>query len=178
MHTLEEGGRCLVDLAVSEEQKGVTGKFFSNFQEKQASAEALDEELQKNVYELSARYCHLQGFEPLDAPAPPPPEEKRKSKKSKKTKSADETQIEDKGEEKKEGEEDAQNTTDDIKYADADTSKVEGKVEEDAKADVKEEDVEEKGDGDKPKELEPEEKEIKKTEDAVIIETQAEVTAQ
>jgi hypothetical protein len=82
----------------------VTGKFFSNFVEKKPSDESLDEELQKSVYELSARYCHMEGYEPLDAPAPPPVEEKPKSKrKSKKTK--EETQIEDKGEEKKDGEE-------------------------------------------------------------------------
>ena len=72
--------------------------------EKKPSDESLDEELQKSVYELSARYCHMEGYEPLDAPAPPPVEEKPKGKrKSKKTK--EETQIEDKGEEKKDGEE-------------------------------------------------------------------------
>jgi len=72
--------------------------------EKKPSDESLDEELQKSVYELSARYCHMDGYEPLDVPAPPPVEEKPKSKrKSKKAK--EETQIEDKGEEKKDGEE-------------------------------------------------------------------------
>lgn len=84
----------------------MTGKFFSNFEEKKSSDDSLDEELQKNVYELSARYCHLEGYEPLDAPAPPPQEEKPKSKrKSKKAKAVDETEIEDKGGEKKDGEE-------------------------------------------------------------------------
>ena len=55
----------------------------------------------KNLFELSARYCHMEGYEPLDAPAPPPQEEKVKSKKkSKKAKGAEETQIEEKNEEK------------------------------------------------------------------------------
>lgn len=54
-------------------------------QEKASSEESLKEDLQKSVYELSARYCHLEGYEPLDAPEPPPPEEvvKTKSKKGK-----------------------------------------------------------------------------------------------
>lgn len=187
-HSLEEGGRCLVELSINEEQKGVTGKFFSNFEEKKSSDDSLDEELQKNVYELSARYCHLEGYEPLDAPAPPPQEEKPKSKrKSKKAKAVDETEIEDKGGEKKDGEEkkDALNTSDGIQFADADTSKLEeGKKDLEEKTVEKvettedEPKVDEKGDADKPKELEPEDKEIKKTDDAVVIETQAEVTAQ
>lgn len=41
------------------------------------------EELQKKVYELSARYCHLEGYEPLDAPPPPPPEEPKEKSKEK-----------------------------------------------------------------------------------------------
>lgn len=46
------------------------------------------------MYELSARYCHLEGYEPLDAPVPPPEEPKmtpKKSKKSKKAAAAEET---------------------------------------------------------------------------------------
>lgn len=80
---------------------------------------------------------------------------------------------------------DALNTSDGIQFADADTSKLEeGKKDLEEKTVEKvettedEPKVDEKGDADKPKELEPEDKEIKKTDDAVVIETQAEVTAQ
>lgn len=55
---------------------GVSGKYFDDFEEKESSEESRDEDLQKRLYELSARYCCLDGYEALTAPAPPPPEEK------------------------------------------------------------------------------------------------------
>ncbi|ESO99701.1 hypothetical protein LOTGIDRAFT_141698 [Lottia gigantea] len=73
--TLEQGAKAEVDLATNDELKGVNGKYYSNLQEKKSSEESLDEELQKKFFELSARYCHLDGYEALDAPPPPTPEE-------------------------------------------------------------------------------------------------------
>lgn len=80
----------------------VSGKYFDDFEEKESSEESRDEDLQKGLYELSARYCCLDGYEALTAPAPPPPEEKpvkspkvktpkKKSKEEKEEKEAKET---------------------------------------------------------------------------------------
>lgn len=100
--TVDHGSKMIVDLSISEKYKGVSGKYFDDFEEKESSEESRDENLQKRLYELSARYCCLDGYEALTAPAPPPPEEKpvkspkaktpkKKSKEEKEEKEAKET---------------------------------------------------------------------------------------
>eukprot|EP00105_Crassostrea_gigas_P046093 XP_019930241.1 PREDICTED: retinol dehydrogenase 13 isoform X2 [Crassostrea gigas] len=100
--TVDHGSKMIVDLSISEKYKGVSGKYFDDFEEKESSEESRDEDLQKRLYELSARYCCLDGYEALTAPAPPPPEEKpvkspkaktpkKKSKEEKEEKEAKET---------------------------------------------------------------------------------------
>lgn len=74
--TVDHGGKMIVDLSIGDKYKGVSGKYFDDFEEKESSEESRDEDLQKRLYELSARYCCLDGYEALTAPAPPPPEEK------------------------------------------------------------------------------------------------------
>ncbi|KAK6166831.1 hypothetical protein SNE40_023445 [Patella caerulea] len=73
--TVDQGARAEVNLAINEELKGVNGKYFTSMEEKKSSDESLEEDLQKKMWELSARYCHMEGYEPLDAPVPPTPEE-------------------------------------------------------------------------------------------------------
>ena len=73
---------------------GVTGKYYKDGAEQTSSEESLKEDLQGQVYELSAKYCHLEGYEPLDAPEPPPqeaPKVKSPKKKSKKDKKVEES---------------------------------------------------------------------------------------
>lgn len=100
--TVDHGSKMIVDLSISEKYQGVSGKYFDDFEEKESSEESRDEDLQKRLYELSARYCCLDGYEALTAPAPPPPEEKpvkspkaktpkKKSKEEKEEKEAKET---------------------------------------------------------------------------------------
>lgn len=68
----------------------VTGKYFRDYnKEAQSSEESNKEDLQKALFEISARFCHLEGYEALDAP-PPPPEEPKIRIKSKKEKKAEE----------------------------------------------------------------------------------------
>lgn len=74
--TVDHGGKMIVDLSIGDKYKGVSGKYFDDFEEKESSEESRDEDLQKRLYELSARYCCLDGYEALTAPAPPTPEEK------------------------------------------------------------------------------------------------------
>lgn len=58
--------------------------------------------------------------------------------------------------------------------------KIDEKIEEQVEKEIKDDEmkVDGQGSGDKVKELEPEEKDVKKTEDAIVIETQAEVATQ
>lgn len=109
--TVDHGSKMIVDLSISEKYKGVSGKYFDDFEEKESSEESRDEDLQKRLYELSARYCCLDGYEALTAPAPPPPEEKpvkspkaktpkKKSKEEKEEKEAKETTENDQGQDK------------------------------------------------------------------------------
>lgn len=106
--TVDHGSKMIVDLSISEKYKGVSGKYFDDFEEKESSEESRDEDLQKRLYELSARYCCLDGYEALTAPAPPPLEEKpvkspkaktpkKKSKEEKEEKEAKETTENDQG---------------------------------------------------------------------------------
>ncbi|XP_062613562.1 retinol dehydrogenase 13-like [Saccostrea cucullata] len=122
--TVDHGSKMIVELSVNEKYKDVSGKYFKDFEEAESSEESRNEELQGQVYELSARYCHLEGYEPLDAPAPPPPEEKpvkvKKVKTPKKEKKEEEAVAEDKTA-KEEGEKkDGPEVADGIKYADED----------------------------------------------------------
>lgn len=109
--TVDHGSKMIVDLSISEKYKGVSGKYFDDFEEKESSEESRDEDLQKRLYELSARYCCLDGYEALTAPAPPPPEEKpvkspkaktpkKKSKEEKEEKEAKETTENDQSQDK------------------------------------------------------------------------------
>ncbi|XP_061186025.1 retinol dehydrogenase 13-like [Saccostrea echinata] len=122
--TVDHGSKMIVELSVNEKYKDVSGKYFKDFEAAESSEESRNEEVQGQLYELSARYCHLEGYEPLDAPAPPPPEEKpvksKKVKTPKKEKKEEEKVVEDKtvkeeGEKKEEPE-----VADGIKYADED----------------------------------------------------------
>jgi len=87
--SVEQGAKAVVEMATGEKLKGVAGKYYKDNQEMKAPEESV-EELQKKVYEISARYCHLEGYEPLDAPPPPPPEEPKEKEKKEKAKSEDE----------------------------------------------------------------------------------------
>lgn len=109
--TVDHGSKMIVDLSISEKYKGVSGKYFDDFEEKESSEESRDEDLQKRLYELSARYCCLDGYEALTTPAPPPPEEKpvkspkaktpkKKSKEEKEEKEAKETTENDQSQDK------------------------------------------------------------------------------
>ncbi|KAJ8313584.1 hypothetical protein KUTeg_008145 [Tegillarca granosa] len=131
--SLDQGSKAVVDVATNDKLKGVSGKYFSDMQEKTSSEESLKDDLQKSLYKLSARYCHLDGYEPLDAPEPPPPEEvvKTKSKKGKANK--DEKQEagasgegeEDKGESSKDEAEAKVEDNKEIKFIDEDEKQVE-----------------------------------------------------
>ncbi|CAE1332485.1 RDH12 [Acanthosepion pharaonis] len=119
--SVEQGAKAVVEMATGEKLKGVCGKYYKDNQEMKAPEESV-EELQKKVYELSARYCHLEGYEPLDAPPPPPPEEP-KEKSKEKTKSEGEeakdktTEESEKAEEKTE--EKSEKDTEEEKPADS-----------------------------------------------------------
>ena len=58
----------------------MNGKYFKNHAEAQSSDESMDEELRVKLWELSARYCHLKGYEPLDAELPKQEEKKEETK--------------------------------------------------------------------------------------------------
>ncbi|XP_071102583.1 retinol dehydrogenase 13-like isoform X1 [Haliotis cracherodii] len=66
-----QGAKAIVELATSEKLKGVSGKFYRDHAEAESSAESKNEELAQKLWEVSGRYCHMEGYEPLDAPAPP-----------------------------------------------------------------------------------------------------------
>ncbi|GAB1608718.1 Hypothetical predicted protein [Argonauta hians] len=101
--TVEQGAKALVEMATGEKLKGVNGKYYKDHQELKSSEESQNEDVQKKVWELSARYCHLDGYEALDAPVPPPPEEpKEKEKEKAKEKSKTEEGEGEAAEEKKE----------------------------------------------------------------------------
>ncbi|KAK3588717.1 hypothetical protein CHS0354_026036 [Potamilus streckersoni] len=67
--TPEQGAQAIVDLATNDKWKGVTGKYFVDQKITLSSEESMNEELQKKVWDLSARYCQLPGYEPLIPPA-------------------------------------------------------------------------------------------------------------
>ncbi|CAI9742273.1 Hypothetical predicted protein [Octopus vulgaris] len=100
--TVEQGAKALVEMATGEKLKSVNGKYYKEHQELKSSEESQNEEMQKKVWDLSARYCHLEGFEALDAPVPPPPEEpKEKSKEKSKSEEEKKEGGEEKAEEDK-----------------------------------------------------------------------------
>lgn len=68
-----QAGQEVCMLAVSEKFKDMTGKYVHGGQESKSSDESLDEALQKKLWELSARYVQLDGYEPLTATPPAPP---------------------------------------------------------------------------------------------------------
>ena len=57
--SLKRGAETSVYLAISDEVKGVTGKYFSNRHESQASARALDDEAARRLWDVSARLCRM-----------------------------------------------------------------------------------------------------------------------
>ncbi|XP_033761470.1 retinol dehydrogenase 12-like [Pecten maximus] len=181
--TIDDGAKAIVDVVANEDLKGVTGKYYKDLVEIVSSEESRNKELQTAVYELSARYCHLEGYEPLDAPTPPPEEPKPSPKKSKKVKKAvvpEETagpsgDIEVAKEDKKESED---KTDDEIKFADEDdkpdettVSKTEESKEE-VKDSGKEEAPEDTGKEEEPKDTKKEEepKDAKKEEEVKDVE--------
>ena len=83
--------------------KGVSGKYYDDFEVKESSEESRDEEVQKQLYQLSARYCHLDGYEPLDAPPPPVKTEKVKASKKAAAEPKEEENKESKEESQKKG---------------------------------------------------------------------------
>ena len=83
--------------------KGVSGKYYDDFEVKESSEESRDEEVQKQLYELSARYCHLDGYEPLEAPPPPVKTEKVKASKKAAAEPKEEENEESKEENQKKG---------------------------------------------------------------------------
>jgi len=109
--SIEQGAKAVVEMASGEKLKGVSGKYYKDNQEMKAPEESA-EELQKKVYELSARYCHLEGFEPLDAPVPPPPEEPKEKEKKEKAKSEEEEAKEKTTEESEKAEEKTEEKSD------------------------------------------------------------------
>ncbi|XP_061190236.1 retinol dehydrogenase 13-like [Saccostrea echinata] len=77
--TVDHGGEMIKELSVNEKYKDVSGNYFKDFEATESSEESRNEEVQDQLYELSARYCHLEGYEPLDAPAPLQPQEEPKT---------------------------------------------------------------------------------------------------
>jgi hypothetical protein len=122
-----------------------TGKYIRDGAEVKSSDESLDEEKQKKLWELSGGYTHLEGFEPLEAPAPPPEPVKEEPKPEQKpeetaangdaAKAAPET-------EDNKTSEDANKTTEDTKEETKDKAEEENKAEE--KKDAEKENEEEK----------------------------------
>lgn len=76
--TVQQAATAITALATDEKYKEVSGKYFKDGAEAKSSEESLEEEKQKKVWELSARYTHLEGYEPLDAPPPPVEPEPKK----------------------------------------------------------------------------------------------------
>ena len=78
-----------------------TGKYIKEGAEISSSEETVNEELQSKLWELSARYVRLDGYEPLECVPPPAEEEqtKKKEEKPKKKTKKDKTEDEN-GEEK------------------------------------------------------------------------------
>jgi len=79
--TVQQAANSICAIALDEKFKDANGKYFRDGVESKSSEESLDEATQKKVWELSARYTHLAGFEPLDAPPPPVEEVKVEPKK-------------------------------------------------------------------------------------------------
>ncbi|XP_056007617.1 retinol dehydrogenase 11-like isoform X2 [Ostrea edulis] len=117
--TTDHGSKMIVELSVNEKYKDVSGKYLVDFEAQESSEESQNEEMQKQLYELSARYCHLEGYEPLDAPAPPPPQEKPAKWKKDKT-PRKEKNVEEKVKEEKETEGEGPDMAEGIMYADED----------------------------------------------------------
>ncbi|XP_067648774.1 retinol dehydrogenase 12-like isoform X2 [Haliotis asinina] len=107
-----QGAKAIVELATSEKLKGVSGKFYRDHAEVDSSAESKNEELAQKLWELSARYCHMEGYEPLDAPEPPieepaaaaTPAKKKEKEEEKKEEAEAKTEGEGQGEVKVESE--------------------------------------------------------------------------
>jgi len=80
--TIRQGAAAICAVASDDKFKELTGKYIKEGEEAASSEESLNEESQKRLWELSACYVHLEGYEPLDAP--PAPEEDQTTKKTKK----------------------------------------------------------------------------------------------
>ncbi|XP_013405569.1 retinol dehydrogenase 12 [Lingula anatina] len=84
--TIGQAAQAVVNAATNEELKGVTGKYFLETTEHQSSAESLDEEVQKKLWNMSAGLVKLEGYDPIEPPeaeAPPPPPEPVKKEEKK-----------------------------------------------------------------------------------------------
>jgi len=71
--TVAQAGGVITSVAVGDKFKEVTGKYIRDGAEVKSSEESLDEARQKKVWELSGGYARLEGFEPLEIPAPEEP---------------------------------------------------------------------------------------------------------
>jgi len=69
--TVQQAATCITALALDEAFKDASGKYFRDGVESKSSEESMDEAKRLKVWEISARYTHLEGYEPLDAPPPP-----------------------------------------------------------------------------------------------------------
>jgi light-dependent protochlorophyllide reductase len=80
--TIRQGAATICSVATDDKFKESTGKYIKEGEEAVSSEESLNEDLQKKLWELSAGYVHLKGYEPIDAPVAQ--EEDQTVKKSKK----------------------------------------------------------------------------------------------
>jgi light-dependent protochlorophyllide reductase len=92
--SMERSAADVCALVTDDKFKDLTGKYIKDGVEAESSEETRNEELQTKLWELSARYCHLDGFEPLDA-VPPPVEEEppKKASKKKSSRKADKEEV-------------------------------------------------------------------------------------
>ncbi|CAI9715409.1 Hypothetical predicted protein [Octopus vulgaris] len=63
--TIDEGAEAIMDCAVGEKLKGVTGKFFRDREEAHSSLESMDKSLRTELWDASVLYCYLEGKVPL-----------------------------------------------------------------------------------------------------------------
>jgi NAD(P)-dependent dehydrogenase (short-subunit alcohol dehydrogenase family) len=84
----EHGASTICAIITDEKFKDVTGKYLKDGEEVQSSEETLNEETQAALWQASARYVRLDGYEPLEVtrPAAEDENEPKKEKKAKKTK--------------------------------------------------------------------------------------------
>jgi len=100
--TAGHAAAAICQLITDEKFKDVTGKYMKDGEDVPSSEETMNEELQSKLWQLSARYVRLDGFEPLEVVRPAPePEPAETPKKEKKAKPAKKTKNEKNAEEMK-----------------------------------------------------------------------------